>query len=106
MKAVFQHDVDFHLRKATTCNKALAISAHPPADATPTRRRCDADATRIGQWALVDDADATTTRRKVEKMQFLNILANSDGVGFMHPPNDENSGQIADDNRQSRPSWR
>jgi len=70
------------------------LSAH-----RPTRRRCDSDATRMGQWAPVDDADATNIR----KMQFLNILSNSVRV-IVSPPTDqrdgdENDGQIANDNR-------
>lgn len=60
--------------------------ARPRQVLTPTGR-CDAtrpDATRIGQRALVDDDYATTTRRKVEKLQFLNILTNSE----VRPPVD------------------
>jgi hypothetical protein len=71
-----------HVASKTIMNWRLYKAKRPPADATPTRRRRDADATRIGQWALVDDADATTTRRKVGKTQFLNILTNSNQLSW------------------------
>jgi len=71
------------------------VNAHQP-----TRRRLDANPTRIGQWALVDDAYATTTRQKVGKIQLLNILANALGVGVClltgRRDADENGGHVAD----------